>query len=104
MKYNQNKKLQKSNEMRKKYHIKVQGTDIPLVVSNFGALMNRYQIDTKLMENIADMGFKRPTPVQMQTLPALLEDRNILVTAPTGTGKTISYLLPLVQNILKKRL
>lgn len=55
------------------------------------------------MHNIAKMGFKKPTPVQMQTMPGLLEDRNVLVTAPTGTGKTISYLLPIVHNLLKKR-
>jgi ATP-dependent RNA helicase DDX52/ROK1 len=56
------------------------------------------------MENIAEMGFKKPTPVQMQVIPALLEDRNVLVTAPTGTGKTLAYLLPIIQNLLRKRM
>lgn len=55
------------------------------------------------MENIANMGFKKPTPVQMQTIPSLIDDRNVLVTAPTGTGKTISYLLPIVHNLMRKR-
>ncbi len=49
------------------------------------------------------MGLVKPTPVQMQAIPALLEDRNVLITAPTGTGKTISYLFSILQNIINKR-
>lgn len=44
------------------------------------------------------MGLRKPTSIQMQAIPALLQHRNVLVTAPTGTGKTLSYLLPLLQN------
>jgi superfamily II DNA/RNA helicase len=35
----------------------------------------------------------------MQVLPCLLEKRNMIVTAPTGTGKTLSFLLPILQNL-----
>lgn len=35
----------------------------------------------------------------MQVMPCLLERRNMIVTAPTGTGKTLSFLLPLLQNL-----
>jgi ATP-dependent RNA helicase DDX52/ROK1 len=89
--------------LRKKYHIKVNGTDVPFVINSFGTLAHKYHINSKLMENLAEMGFKKPTPVQMQVIPSLLEDRNVLVTAPTGTGKTLSYLLPIIQNLIKKR-
>mgnify|MGYP000919510155 CR=1 FL=1 len=45
------------------------------------------------------MGFKLPTPVQMQVLPALLERRNVLATAPTGSGKTLAFAIPILQNL-----
>ena len=35
----------------------------------------------------------------MQVIPALIEKRNVIVTAPTGTGKTLAFLIPLLQNL-----
>jgi superfamily II DNA/RNA helicase len=58
--------------LRKKYHIKVEGTDVPFVSSQFGVLSKKYEIDNRFMEGLAEMGFKKPTPVQMQTIPSLL--------------------------------
>lgn len=95
--------MQHSVDLRRKYHIKISGTDAPFLITSFTALAHKFEINPKLMENIANMGFKKPTPVQMQTIPSLIDDRNVLVTAPTGTGKTISYLLPIVHNLMRKR-
>lgn len=81
--------------------IKVQGLDIPELMPNFTKMMNRYQIDPLLSEGIAEFGFTKPTPVQMQAIPALVEERNTLVTAPTGTGKTLAFSLPIIHNFLK---
>lgn len=45
---------------------------MPFVSKYFGVLAKKYHIDGRLLEGLAEMGFKKPTPVQMQTIPALL--------------------------------
>lgn len=50
----------------------------------------------KLWENSE---FKAATPVQEQAIPVILEGRDVLVESPTGTGKTLAYLLPIIEQI-----
>ena len=52
------------------------------------------------MEGIEAMGFKTPTPIQEQAIPAILEGKDIIGSAQTGTGKTAAFLLPVIQNII----
>jgi len=46
------------------------------------------------------MGFETPTPIQQQAIPAILEGRDIIGSAQTGTGKTAAFLLPVIQRII----
>ncbi len=48
---------------------------------------------------IEQLGFERPTPIQAQTIPLLLEGRDLVAQAQTGTGKTAAYGLPLVELV-----
>ena len=48
---------------------------------------------------IADQGYTDPTPVQAQAIPLILEGRDVLAGAQTGTGKTAAFVLPLLQNL-----
>ena len=50
-----------------------------------------------------ETGFRRPTPVQSQVIPCIIEKRNVLVTAPTGTGKTLSFLIPILHTAKKSK-
>lgn len=52
-----------------------------------------------LLRAVGDLGFVRPTPVQEQTIPALLAGRDLIGVAQTGTGKTAAFGLPLLAGV-----
>lgn len=62
-----------------------------------------FGFDPDLMEGISAMGFEKPTPIQEQAIPAILQGKDIIGSAQTGTGKTAAFLLPVIQNIIASR-
>lgn len=62
----------------------------------------KYKIHPTLLQTIAqDLKFEYMTPVQAETLPLLLSDHDVLAQAKTGTGKTVAFLLPVIQNLVQ---
>lgn len=57
--------------------------------------------DTK--KAIRDMGFKQMTEVQAKTIPPLLEGRDVLGAAKTGSGKTVAFMIPAIELLLRKK-
>ncbi|HCL84892.1 MAG TPA: DEAD/DEAH box helicase, partial [Chitinophagaceae bacterium] len=53
---------------------------------------------------VAHEGYKNPTPIQEQAIPVVLAGRDILGCAQTGTGKTASFVLPLLQRLHEQKL
>jgi ATP-dependent RNA helicase DeaD len=53
----------------------------------------------QFMQAIEQLGFEQPTPIQEAAIPLLLEGRNVIGQAQTGTGKTAAYALPMLQQI-----
>lgn len=51
----------------------------------------------------AELGFTDPTPIQRAAIPAVLEGRDVLATAQTGSGKTAAFCLPLLQGLLTSK-
>lgn len=62
-----------------------------------------FAIDERLKANIANKGYVHPTPIQDQSIPHVLEGKDIVGIANTGTGKTASFLIPLIDKVLKFR-
>ena len=58
------------------------------------------ELDEALCHAVADMGFEAPTSIQELVIPHGLDGRDILASAPTGTGKTAAFLLPACQFLL----
>lgn len=57
-------------------------------------------LDERLLEGIDAMGYETATPVQAQVIQPILEGRDIIASAQTGTGKTAAFLLPIVHKML----
>ncbi|MDF2577507.1 MAG: putative box helicase domain protein [Chlamydiales bacterium] len=62
-----------------------------------------FAIEGLLKENIIKKGYKEPTPIQDQVIPLILEGKDVIASANTGTGKTAAFLIPLVNNVLAKK-
>jgi len=60
-------------------------------------------ISTYLQERIASAGFLTPTPVQAAAVPHALAGKDVLATAQTGTGKTLAFLIPVMEDLLKNK-
>ena len=58
-------------------------------------------IGHELVATLGELGYEEPTPVQRQAIPPLLEGRDVLAEAPTGTGKTAAFALPAIHRIAR---
>jgi ATP-dependent RNA helicase RhlE len=55
-------------------------------------------LNKHLRMGIDDLGFEKPTPIQEQAFPVIMSGKNVVGIAQTGTGKTLAYMLPILQN------
>lgn len=62
-----------------------------------------FLIHDQIKKNIYARNYEKPTPIQDQIIPHILEGRDIIGAATTGTGKTAAFLIPLIDNVLNKR-
>lgn len=67
-----------------------------MTVSTFSEL----ELDDSLLDALQDKGFTRPTAIQAEAISPALSGRDVLGSAPTGTGKTAAFLLPALQHLL----
>src|ERR1700689_3267420 len=66
-------------------------------MQNFSEL----QISNYTKERLSHANFSTPTPVQAAAIPQALEGKDVLATAQTGTGKTLAFLIPVIEQLLQ---
>ncbi|MFM8960214.1 MAG: DEAD/DEAH box helicase, partial [Bacteroidota bacterium] len=75
-------------------------------VRTFGPVMNdeigfdRFGLHPDVLDGLAAMGFRKPSPVQEQAIPLILDGRDLIACAQTGTGKTAAFVLPLIDHLI----
>ena len=61
---------------------------------------HEFNLDPSLLEGIESMGYKDATPVQEQVIPMIMQGKDVMASAQTGTGKTAAFLLPVVHQLI----
>ncbi|HZB12028.1 MAG TPA: DEAD/DEAH box helicase, partial [Chryseolinea sp.] len=57
-----------------------------------------FNFDTRLVDGLDSMGIRIPTPIQAQAIPVIMQQKDLIACAQTGTGKTATYLLPILNR------
>jgi superfamily II DNA/RNA helicase len=61
---------------------------------------NDFHFNTQLAEGLDSMGYEKPTPIQEQAIPLILQGADLIACAQTGTGKTAAYILPVIHKMI----
>ncbi len=63
-------------------------------------MFEQFDLDSELLASIKKVGFTKPTSIQDLVIPQAMAGKDVLASAPTGTGKTAAFLLPIAQHLL----
>jgi len=66
--------------------------------------LKKIGLSVAVRASVKKMGVKEPYPIQKEAIPKLLKRKDLLGLAPTGSGKTLAYVLPMVEQLLTKKL
>ena len=63
---------------------------------------NELGFEDQVIEALDAMGFETPTPIQQEAIPAVMDNKDMIAVAQTGTGKTAAFVLPILNAICKR--
>lgn len=76
--------------------IKVNGENVPAPIMSFKGS----GLSELLLDNVAKSGYKEPTPIQKTAIPIIMDKRDLMACAQTGSGKTAAFILPILNTLL----
>lgn len=79
------------------------GSPVPVLQTPVTRTFADYSLSQTLLDNIRSKGYVTPTTIQDRTIPAIQDQRDVIATAHTGTGKTAAFLIPLLQKCVSDR-
>ena len=85
------------NLVRRELRISVEGEDVPPPLKSFKEM----KFHAGIIDGLKSKGIKKPSPIQVQGIPIILSGRDMIGIASTGSGKTLVFVLPLIQFCLQ---
>src|SRR5204862_8334463 len=64
---------------------------------------SKFGLHPDLVRGIKELGFTRPTPIQIDAIPPAMAGKDVLAAAATGSGKTAAFVLPILQRLMGKK-
>src|SRR6266436_350459 len=61
----------------------------------------KFGLSAAMLEGVKAMGYVEPTPIQLRAIPLILEGKDVIGSAQTGTGKTAAFALPILSQLAK---
>jgi len=61
----------------------------------------KFKLDEKILAGVVAAGYRKPTPIQAQSIPPIMAEKDIMGLAQTGTGKTAAFVLPILQRLMQ---
>eukprot|EP01119_Soliformovum_irregulare_P009348 TRINITY_DN225_c0_g1_i1.p1 TRINITY_DN225_c0_g1~~TRINITY_DN225_c0_g1_i1.p1 ORF type:complete len:766 (-),score=201.18 TRINITY_DN225_c0_g1_i1:79-2376(-) len=81
--------------------VETSGRDVPKGISTFD---EHPEVPSIILDNLRSIGYTKPTPVQKNSLPIVLANRDLMACAQTGSGKTAAFLLPILSKLIRQNL
>ncbi|GFR59720.1 ATP-dependent RNA helicase abstrakt [Elysia marginata] len=88
----------KWEQIRKKFHILVEGEDLPPPIRSFEGM----KFPPPIINSLKKKGIEKPSPIQIQGIPTVLSGRDMIGIAFTGSGKTLVFTLPIVMFCIEQ--
>jgi ATP-dependent RNA helicase RhlE len=63
---------------------------------------NKFNLHNKILANVEAQGYTEPTPIQAQSIPPIMDGKDVMGLAQTGTGKTAAFVLPILQRLIQE--
>jgi hypothetical protein len=73
--------------------------NVPDPIDSFDSMAQQFQWPAWLVRNLAAFQFSAPTPIQMQAIPIMMADQDLLAYSATGSGKTLAFMLPILARL-----
>jgi len=97
-----NRRKEALQSLRREHKIVLEGDNldsVPELAPSWARMAAQYNLSAAFLKGVQEGGYKQPTPVQMQAIPVIMQKRDSICLAETGSGKSLAFFAPLIESL-----